>query len=46
MSNYEIIAVEKNVFEDAGVQAELKKLGLPKDTKFICDPWIYGLTYC
>ncbi|KAL9124595.1 MAG: hypothetical protein Q9217_006087 [Psora testacea] len=38
----EIVAVEKAVFEDVVVQAELKKLGLPKDTKFICDPWIYG----
>ncbi|KAL9634222.1 MAG: hypothetical protein Q9164_004221 [Protoblastenia rupestris] len=40
--NTEIAAVEEAVFNDAGVQAELKKLGLPKETKFICDPWIYG----
>ena len=39
----EIMIVEQNVFNDAGVQAELKKLGLPKETKFVCDPWIYGI---
>ncbi|KAG8529350.1 uncharacterized protein KY384_005986 [Bacidia gigantensis] len=38
----EIIAVEEAVFKDERVQAELKKLQLPKDTKFVCDPWIYG----
>ena len=45
VSNYEILAVEQSVFKDTFVQAELKKLGLPKATKFICDPWIYGLAH-
>ena len=38
----EIDAVEKAVLKDKKVQAELKKLQLPRDTKFVCDPWIYG----
>ena len=42
----EILAAEEAVFKDARVQSELKKLQLPHDTKFICDPWIYGIILC
>lgn len=38
----EIEAVEKAVLNDEQVRAELRKLQLPQDTQFVCDPWIYG----
>ena len=38
----EILLVEKIALEDEGVKAEIAKLGLPKDTVVISDPWIYG----
>ena len=39
----EIILVEKIALEDEGVKAEIAKLGLPKNTAVISDPWIYGM---
>ncbi len=39
----EILLVEKIALEDEGVKAEISKLGLPKDTPVISDPWIYGM---
>ena len=38
----EIIAIEKIVLADEGVQAEIAKLQLPEGTVVISDPWIYG----
>ncbi|OMP85109.1 Copper amine oxidase 1 [Diplodia seriata] len=38
----EIVAIEKTALEDAGVQAEIAKLQLPKGTVVVIDPWIYG----
>jgi primary-amine oxidase len=38
----EILAVEKAVLADPGVQAELAKLKLPEGTVVVPDPWIYG----
>jgi len=38
----EILAVEKAVLADAGVQAEIAKLKLPEGTVIVPDPWIYG----
>ena len=38
----EILLVEKIALEDEGVKAEIAKLGLPKGTAVISDPWIYG----
>ena len=38
----EILQVEKIALEDPRVKAELAKLGLPKDTVVVSDPWIYG----
>lgn len=38
----EIIAVEKAILADPGVQAEIAKLKLPEGAVVVCDPWIYG----
>lgn len=38
----EILLVEKVALEDAGVKAEIAKLGLPEGTAIVSDPWIYG----
>ena len=38
----EILLVEKIALEDAAVQAEIAKLGLPEGTAIVSDPWIYG----
>ena len=38
----EILLVEKIALEDAGVKAEIAKLGLPEGTTLVSDPWIYG----
>lgn len=38
----EIIAIEKVVLADPGVQAEIAKLKLPEGTVVVADPWIYG----
>jgi primary-amine oxidase len=38
----EIVAIEKIVLADEGVQAEIAKLQLPEGTTVISDPWIYG----
>ncbi len=35
--------VEKIALEDEGVKAEIAKLGLPKGTAVVSDPWIYGI---
>ena len=35
--------VEKIALEDEEVKAEIAKLGLPKETAIISDPWIYGI---
>ena len=39
----EILMVEKIALEDEQVKAEIAKLGLPKGTAVISDPWIYGM---
>lgn len=38
----EILQVEKIALEDEGVKSAIAKLGLPKDTAIVSDPWIYG----
>lgn len=38
----EIIAIEKILLADPGVQAEIAKLKLPEGTVVVADPWIYG----
>ena len=38
----EVVMVEKIALEDEGVKAEIAKLGLPKGTAVVSDPWIYG----
>lgn len=38
----EILLMEKIALEDKGVRAEIAKLGLPKGTIIVSDPWIYG----
>jgi primary-amine oxidase len=39
----EIMLVEKLVFEDEGVKAEIAKLQLPEGAVVVSDPWIYGM---
>jgi primary-amine oxidase len=38
----EVRLVEEIMMKDPLVQAEITKLGLPKDTVVCADPWIYG----
>lgn len=38
----EILALEKAMLADPGVQAEIEKLKLPEGTVVVSDPWIYG----
>lgn len=38
----EIMAVERALFADEGVRAEIAKLKLPEGTVVVSDPWIYG----
>ncbi|KAF2134622.1 hypothetical protein P153DRAFT_391950 [Dothidotthia symphoricarpi CBS 119687] len=38
----EIMAIEKLVFSDEKVEAEIAKLNLPEGTVVVTDPWIYG----
>lgn len=38
----EILALERIVLEDEGVQAEIAKLKLPEKSVVVVDPWIYG----